>query len=93
MKSGKNRVVRILKITGILFILGLTGYIMINHLGLIEELDFGAGAYYYADIPQFAKYVNGSHYISETPMWVLIVLFLAWGFIMYRLWTWLERKF
>ena len=32
-------------------------YIMANGLGLIDSLDFGAGAYYYADIPQFAKYV------------------------------------
>ena len=37
-------------------------YIMANGLGLIDSLDFGAGAYYYADIPQFAKYVDGSCY-------------------------------
>ena len=29
-------------------------YIMANGLGLIDSLDFGAGAYYFADIPQFA---------------------------------------
>lgn len=69
----------------------LAGYIMVNHLGLAEELDFGAGAYYYADIPGFQNYVNGSHYISETPMWILIVLFLIWGAAMYRLWTWLNE--
>ena len=39
-------------------------YIMANGLGLIDSLDFGAGAYYYADIPQFAKYVDGSYYKS-----------------------------
>ena len=54
--------------------------------------DFGAGAYYYADIPQFAKYVDGSGYTSPVSMWVLIALFLIWGFFMYKLWGWIEKK-
>ena len=65
---------------------------MANGLGLIDSLDFGAGAYYYADIPQFAKYVDGSGYTSPVSMWVLIALFLIWGFFMYKLWGWIERK-
>lgn len=81
-----------LKITAGAVILGLTGYIMYHHLGLIDSLDFGAGAYYYADIPGFAALVDGSHYVSATPMWALILLFLIWGFLMYRLWVWLEKK-
>ena len=32
-------------------------YIMANGLGLQEGLDFGAGAYYYADIRDFEKYL------------------------------------
>ena len=67
-------------------------YIMGNHMGLIDSLDFGAGAYYYADIPEFSKYVNGEAYTSETPMWVLMVLFFLWGGLMYKLWIWLEKK-
>ena len=65
-------------------------HIMKNGLGLVEQLDFGAGAYYYADIPGFASLVNGSHYQSPVSMPVLIALFLIWGFLMYRLWTWME---
>lgn len=65
-------------------------HIMKNGLGLLEQLDFGAGAYYYADIPGFASLVNGSHYQSPVSMPVLIVLFLIWGFLMYRLWSWME---
>ena len=68
-------------------------YIMANGLGLIDSLDFGAGAYYYADIPAFQRFVNGNAYTSETPMWVIIALFLAWGWLMYRLWVWADRKF
>ncbi len=67
-------------------------YIMGNNMGLIDSLDFGAGAYYYADIPEFKKYVNGDAYTSETPMWVLMVLFFLWGGLMYKFWSWLERK-
>jgi len=88
----KKRISKGIKIILAVLILGSVGYIMINHLGLIDSLDFGAGAYYYADIPGFASLVNGEHYTSPVPMWVLIVLFLIWGAIMYKLWTWLDKK-
>lgn len=65
-------------------------HIMKNGFGLFEQLDFGAGAYYYEDIPGFASLVNGSHYQSPVSMPILIILFLIWGFLMYRLWTWME---
>lgn len=94
MKKQKSRIscTQILIIVGIAMVLGLTLYCMVNHLGLIDSLDFGAGAYYYADIPEFTKYVNGDVYQSETPMWILIALFLVWGGMMYRLWSWIEKK-
>lgn len=72
--------------------LGLAVYIMANNLGLIDKLDFGAGAYYYADIPEFTRFVNGDHFTSQVPMWALIILFLIWGALMYRFWIWLEKK-
>lgn len=94
MKKEKKKAsyTKIFLIAVIAMILGLTLYCMVNHLGLIDGLDFGAGAYYYADIPEFNKFVNGDAYQSETPMWVLIALFLAWGAVMYRLWSWLEKR-
>ena len=67
-------------------------YIMGNGLGLVDSLDFGAGAYYYADIPEFSKYTDGAWYSSPVPMWVLILLFLIWGAFMYRIWGWSERN-
>ncbi len=83
------------KISGIVFIVAvviLAIYIMIHGLGLVEGLDFGAGAYYYADIPEFFKYVNGDHFKSAFPMWFHVALFLSWGFLMYKLWSWLDKK-
>lgn len=94
MKKEKRKILctKIIGMIGIAMILGTVLYCMINHLGLIDSLDFGAGAYYYADIPEFTKYVNGDVYQSETPMWILIALFLIWGGMMYWLWSWMERK-
>lgn len=61
-------------------------YIMANGLGLSEELDFGAGAYYYADIPGFERFLRPGAYVTEIPFAVHLALFLAWGWLMYRLW-------
>lgn len=67
-------------------------YIMANRLGLSDSLDFGAGAYYYADIPGFDKYTADDAYHTSIPRWVFILLFLAWGWLMYMLWKWIDRK-
>lgn len=81
----KKGFIKALKIIIAAVIIGLVGYIMGNHLGLIDSLDFGAGAYYYADMPGFATLVNGDYYFSKTPITVLILLFLIWRYFMYRL--------
>lgn len=72
--------------------LAVTVYIMVNRIGLVDELDFGAGAYYYADIPDFDKMTAGNKYVTVVPYWVHVVLFLAWGFLMYRFWVWVDSR-
>ena len=93
MKSTLKKVIKIFGIIFIVAVLGLVIYIMANGLGLVDDLDFGAGAYYYADIPQFSKYVSGEHFHSAFPMWIHIALFLLWGFLMYKVWIWIDKKF
>lgn len=88
----RRKFLKTIKIIAIAAIILLTIYCMANGLGLIDGLDFGAGAYYYADIPEFAKYVNGNYFISKVPMWIHIALFLIWGALMYRFWVWLDKK-
>ena len=61
-------------------------------LGLVEGYDFGAGAYYYADIPGFEKIMNDEAYKTAVPVWVHILLFLGWGWLMYRLWVWIDSR-
>ena len=66
-------------------------YIMINRIWLQDELDFGAGAYYYADIPEFEKYEKSVGYKARLPYVVYVILFLAWGALMYKVWKKLDK--
>ena len=66
-------------------------YIMLNGIGLVPELDFGAGAYYYADIPDYEEVVRDDLYQARLPYWVYVILFLAWGALMYRIWKKLDK--
>lgn len=73
-------------------ILAAAVYIMVRRIGLDPELDFGAGAYYYADIPGYEKRLDWDRYEAQLPFWVYLALFLAWGALMYRLWKWIDRR-
>lgn len=70
----------------------MAGYIMFNRIGLVDSLDFGAGAYYYADIPEFEKIEKNAEFTAKVPVWIHMCLFFAWGFLMYRLWLRIDRK-
>ena len=70
----------------------MAAYIMINRLGLVEGYDFGGGAYYYVDIPEFEKIVDQDAFKAKTPVWGHVVLFIACGWLMWRLWLWIDRK-
>jgi hypothetical protein len=67
-------------------------FIASKGLGLVEGYDFGIGAYYYADIPGFEKIINDDAYDTSVPLWVHIALFLGWGYIIWKLWVWIEKK-
>lgn len=66
-------------------------YCMAGGLGLEDSLDFGAGAYYYADIPDFEKYLAWDAYDVRLPWWVFAILFFLWGFVVYKLWVRIDR--
>ena len=67
-------------------------YIMVHGLGLQDELNFGAGSYYYADIPDFDKYLKWDAFKASLPYWVYVLLFLIWGALMYLLWIWVDNS-
>lgn len=66
--------------------------IMALQLGIVDGYDFGAGAYYYADIPGYEDLVDDHAYRATVPTWIHIVLFLAWGWLMYRFWIWVSQR-
>lgn len=67
-------------------------YIMVNKIGQVDGVLCGPGQYYYTDIPNWRDYFLRDYYYSSTPMWVLIVLFFGWGILMFKFWSWLDRK-
>ena len=92
MKKGPRILFKVATVTLAVVTLLLAVYIMINGLGLVDSLDFGAGSYYYADIPEFQKYVRDDAYDSGLPLWLAIILFLVWGALMYLLWVYIDRR-
>jgi len=89
--SRKKTFYKVITIILVVVTLGLSAYIMWFHLGLNPDMDFGAGAYYYADIPNFEELLDGEEYQAKLPYWIYVVLFLAWGYLMYKLWKWVDR--
>ena len=67
-------------------------YIMLSQKGLVEGYDFGVGAYYYVDVPDFDKIVDDQAYCTTVPVWMHVVLFIAWGWLMWRLWLFIDKK-
>ena len=90
----KHLIFKVITIVVVVITLFLAGWIMANKLGLVEGYDFGAGAYYYADIPteQYSEIVNEDAYQTSIPKWIYYVLFFAWGWLMWRLWVGVETK-
>lgn len=91
--SRKNIAIKVITAIVVVVTLLIAGYIMYHRIGLADDLDFGAGAYFYADIPNFEKYSGeNAGYDSKLPTWVAILLFLAWGALMWRLWLWVDKR-
>lgn len=88
----RKKIFRTVTVIMAVTVIVLAAYIMINHLGLVDGYDFGGGAYYYVDIPEYEKIVDQDAFKAKTPVWVHVVLFLAWGWLMWRLWLWIDRK-
>ena len=84
---------KVITIIVVVITLFLAGWIMVHRLGLVEGYDFGAGAYYYADIPaeQYDQIDREGAYQTSIPRWIYYVLFFAWGYLMWRLWCRIEK--
>lgn len=92
MKNKKKRIYMIATVLLVVAIIVSALYVMSNRLGLVEGYDFGGGAYYYVDIPDFNKVLPQDAFQAKTPVWVHVVLFFVWGWLMWRLWQWIDRR-
>ena len=92
MMFSKDKLFKSVTIIMVVAVLVIAIYIMVNRRGLVEGYDFGGGAYYYVDIPEFEKIVVQDAYKTSVPVWVHVVLFIAWGWLMWRLWLWIDSK-
>ena len=71
MDNKKSPVLKVVGIIGtIIFILAvITAFYMMYHgMGLLEGFDFGAGQYYYTDIPGWQKYFVPDYYENH---WII----------------------
>ena len=91
MERGK-RIFRVITVLVAVVTLLCAVWIMVRRLGLVDGLDFGAGAYYYADIPEYEKVIPDKGYSTAVPLWVHILIFLGWGWLVWRLWVWMDMK-
>ena len=94
MMNKNHKIFKVITIVVVVITLLLAFWIMANKLGLVEGYDFGAGAYYYADIPteQYSEIAPENDYKTSVPKWIYYVLFFAWGYLMWRLWVWIEKR-
>ena len=92
MKINKDIVFKAVTVIMAVAVVIIAIFIMVRRLGLVEGYDFGVGAYYYVDVPDFDKVVPEGAYSTTVPVWVHVVLFVAWGWLMWRLWLWIDRK-
>lgn len=92
MKADRHKLYKVVTILAVVAILACALYIMARQMGLAPGYDFGAGAYYYADIPGYEQIVRDDVYSTRVPYWVHVVLFLGWGWLMYRLWVWIDKR-
>ncbi len=75
-----------------LLIAAIVSAVMImHHAGAVEGLDFGCGQYYYTDIPNWQRYFSGNHFVSRLPLLLSVILFFLWGFLMAKLWIWVDK--
>ena len=71
---------------------GAACWVAAGRHGLLPGLDFGPGQYYYTDIPNWERYFSVDGIAADCPAWVYYLVFAIWGWLMYCLWRWIDRR-
>ncbi len=94
-KKNDGKILKLAGIAGVVIFvaaIAVSVYMMSQNMGQAPGIDFGPGQYYYTDIPGWQKYFLVNAYENHVPMAVLIALFFAWGYLMYRAWCFLDKR-
>ena len=67
MSSRRDKIFKVVTILVVVAIVFCALWIMAGRQGLVPGYDFGAGAYYYADIPGYEKIVRDDVYQTKVP--------------------------
>ena len=71
---------------------GAAVWVAAGRHGLLPGRDFGPGQYYYTDIPNWERYFSVDGIAADCPAWVYYLVFAIWGWLMYCLWRWIDRR-
>ena len=71
---------------------GAAVWVAAGRHGLLPGLDFGPGQYYYTDIPNWERYFSVDGIAADCPALVYYLVFAIWGWLMYCLWRWIDRR-
>lgn len=74
-----------------IFAIGLIGYGILTG-NILGDSDFGPGAYYYTDVPNFQKiFLEPPSMGFDHPI-IVGVLFILWSLFVYKMWVLLNRR-
>lgn len=92
--SKRKTIFKVITIAVMIITLILAAYIMLNRKGVVNGYDFGAGAYYYADIPteEYSEIDKDGTYQTSIPKWIYYLFFFVWGWLMWRFWIWIDGR-
>ena len=77
MGSRRDKVFKVVTILVVVAIVLCALWIMVGRRGLV---------------PGYENIVRDDAYTTKVPFWVHVVLFLGWGWLMYRLWVWIDKR-
>ena len=92
MTINKRFIYKVITLTVIVITFVLSIYIIINQLGIVDKYDFGAGAYYYTDIPDYDKIIKDGENVSSINKSIYYILFICWGWLMWKIWIWVDKR-
>lgn len=94
MKNGKRSFVWMASRLSVLFFGLAFCYVLYDasYGHFLLNKDYGPGAYYYTDVPNWQEIFLNSPYLGFSNPVLSMLFFIGWGYLMYRLLLWVTNK-